>query len=56
MVSAKKEKGSFKYSKEEGMLHFLFILGFVSPERMIEHRQAVKRSETPAMCRKLTEY
>jgi len=26
-----------------------------SPERTIEHRQAVKRSETPAMCHKLTE-
>ena len=56
MVSAKKEKGSFKYSKKDGMSHFSFILGFVSPERTIEHRQAVKRSETPAMCRKLTEY
>ena len=38
------------------MSHFSFILGFVSPERTIEHRQVVKRSETPAMCRKLTEY
>ena len=29
--------------------------GLASPEGTTEHRQAVKRSETPAMCRKLTE-
>jgi len=37
------------------ILTLIFILGLVSPERTIEHRQAVKRSGTPAMWRKLTE-
>ena len=30
-------------------------LGLASPERTIDHRQAVKRSGTPAMYRKVTE-
>ena len=37
------------------MTHFSFMQGLASPERTIDHRQAVKRSGTPAVCRQVTE-
>ncbi len=37
------------------MTHFSFMQGLASPERTIDHRQAVKRSGTPAVCCQVTE-